>query len=183
MGKIFAGCIFILLNFDLNLGNITIGLIPSFIGFFLLASGLREVCGDEKNESFQRIVPFAFGMGSYSAVIYVMCLTGLGGADRMSVLFWILGITGQIVQLYILYRLIWGIRQIENGHDVDMYSGKLMSVWCWMAGLQCMTALIGIFQMLGLLAIFVIIAAFAVCLMFLYYIYKAKEVYYGKVIK
>lgn len=42
MKKLFIGLFFVLLSISINIGEISIDLIPDFIGYLLLISGLRE---------------------------------------------------------------------------------------------------------------------------------------------
>jgi len=43
MSRIFTGFLFIFLDFNLNLGNSQIGLIPDFIGYIIMLGGLAEM--------------------------------------------------------------------------------------------------------------------------------------------
>ena len=47
MKKIFAGLIFILFNVHVTLGGYMIGLLPDFVGYLLVAAGLKEVWQEE----------------------------------------------------------------------------------------------------------------------------------------
>ena len=46
MNKIFAGFIFLFLNFNIHFGQGTLALIPDFVGTLLLYLGAKEMAGE-----------------------------------------------------------------------------------------------------------------------------------------
>ena len=68
MRNIFSGFILIFLDFNLNLGNSTIGLIPDFIGYFVMIGGLDQMVGE--STIFTKVRPFVVGMAVYTGILY-----------------------------------------------------------------------------------------------------------------
>ena len=56
MKKLFWGFFFIFLDFNIDFDTIRIGLIPAFVGYLLLFSGLAEL--SEESPRFEKIRPF-----------------------------------------------------------------------------------------------------------------------------
>ena len=75
MKKIFAGLIFILFNVHVTLGGYMIGLLPDFVGYLLVAAGLKEVWQEEG--VFENLVPLALELAVFTGVIYLIRLLPL----------------------------------------------------------------------------------------------------------
>ena len=170
MRNIFIGFLLIFLDFNLNLGSSTIGLIPDFVGYIILVKGLDELAAE--GPSFTRIRPFAVGMGVYCGILYALDVFGLTAS-----LGWIgviLGIAGLILSLYISHTVIEGVRETETKHDADLGSGRLKSTWTVMAVFQaaCYAAML-----LPALAIICIIVSLIAGIVFLVAMNDTKKRY------
>ncbi len=129
MQHIFLGLILITLDFHLNLGRVSIGLLPDFLGYFFLIRGLQAL-GTE-SEHFAKSVPFAKVMMIYTGVIYLLDLIGVGLSS--GVLSLILGLAAVVARLIILYWLVLGIQEIQQRHGRDLQADKLKNLWLALA--------------------------------------------------
>ena len=79
MQKVFIGILLILLDFHLEFSTGHLGLIPDFIGYFVLLRGLRQLTED--GPSFKRAIPAAIGIGIYSFFLWVADLFGFAATQ------------------------------------------------------------------------------------------------------
>ncbi len=151
MGNIFSGYLFIFLNFNLTIGNCTIGLIPTFVGYIFMVKGLREL--SDRSAQFKKIRPLAIGMGIFSGLLYLGDLFGvavnLGGIGIL------LGLASTVISLYIAYAIIQGIQDIEAFFGADLNSAKLKSAWTLMAIFQGLTYISLFYPVLTVICILV----------------------------
>ena len=126
MRTIFIGFLFILLDFNLNLGSSSIELIPDFIGYIYVLKGLMEL--SEHSEWFTRLKPFANGMAIFSGIIFVMDLLGISVAMG-TIVTMPLAIVSTIISLYITYGIVMGIKDMEAANEWDLNSDSLYSTW------------------------------------------------------
>lgn len=129
MRTIFYGLIFIYLNFQLNLGDSTIGLIPSFAGYWLMLKGLTDL--SDESEHFVRLQPIAFGMGIYTLVLYILDLIGFTNNTGLPAM--LLGLVGIALSLYMSYYLVQGVREMEQSYAADLNGEQLQSRWIYLA--------------------------------------------------
>lgn len=150
MSKLFVGFIFVLLDFNLNLGeSVVLGLIPDFVGYIFLFRGLGEL--ERESRHFQALRPWVIGLGGYSLVIYVLDLLGISAwLDWIGLL---LGIAYMIVCLYMVYRIVLGVQDMETTYKCDLNASRMNA--CWMG--------VAITQVLSYVAVFMPILAL-VCL-------------------
>lgn len=129
MRTIFYGFIFIYLNFQLNLGDSSIGLIPSFIGYWLMLKGLTDLSAE--SEHFVRLQPIAFGMGIFTLVLYILDLLGIATDTVFPGL--VLGLISIVMSIFITYNLVQGVREMEQGYGADLNGEQLQSRWIYLA--------------------------------------------------
>ena len=170
MGNIFWGFFFVLLDFNLTFNNVIIGLIPTFIGFFLIFKGINQLQDSAAN--FRKIKPWVIVMAILFTITYVMDLLGM--YDHSSGFNVAFGILCLIASLYIQYRIIRGIQEIEQVQDADLKSQALFSVWLIVAASSALSFLSLLFPALAL--IFVLVSAIA-SIIFLIYLYQSKNLY------
>ena len=155
MNHIFLGMLFIFLDFNLNLGSHTIGLIPDVAGYILLMKGLDTMACE--SESFTKAKPWALSMAIYTGILYVMDLFALPAA--WGFVNWLLGLGSTVISLVISHRIICGIQDIEQRTFRDLQSQKLKTMWTAMAviqGLCYLTAWIPLVGTMGALAAFIL---------------------------
>ena len=125
MSDIFVGLILLFFNFNLNLGASSIGLLPSFVGAYLIWKGTRELADEsETMRELDLVLKVAIGV---HAVIWVCNFFGV--VHAWGVLFWLLNVASQLMNLYILYQLTGGMEDLENLHGVDMRVEMLKRWW------------------------------------------------------
>ncbi|MDD3141819.1 MAG: hypothetical protein PHX08_23030 [Lachnospiraceae bacterium] len=105
MKNIFIGFILIFIDFNLNLGNSNIGLIPDFVGYIVMINGLDEMA--EKSPMFMQAKAYATGMAVFTAILYLFDVVGF--SVLLGTLSYVLAITSTIVSLYISYKIVMGV--------------------------------------------------------------------------
>lgn len=66
MSKIFVGLLLVFLDINFTFNTTTIGLLPDFIGYFILIGGLAEMAA--VNSHFGKARPFAIAMAIYDSI-------------------------------------------------------------------------------------------------------------------
>lgn len=125
MKRLFWGFIFIFFDFFLQIGDISIGVLPDFVGYFLIVSGLRRLPDD--NYEFQKIRPIALIAAVLSTVIYFVDFFGISA--KLGFIATCLEFCFTALTLYICYTIIFGIRELEKQHNVDLLAKKLRVNW------------------------------------------------------
>lgn len=59
MRHLFWGLFFVTLDFDLSLGSVTLGLLPDFVGYYLLMKGMEELAEESGHFEKGRTGPLA----------------------------------------------------------------------------------------------------------------------------
>ncbi len=166
---IFIGLVFIILNFNLNFNEVTIGLIPNFVGYILIIKGIKEVQNFE--EYFKKAIPVSVIMAVYSFVVWVMNILAV---ETSEVVMLMVGIFTSILALYVKWVIIKGIALIEDKEKYDLYSDKLKILWFIMV-------VVDLFFYLSMYAIILefiyIIVSFVVTLLFLFSFNKTRKQY------
>lgn len=171
MGNLFLGFFFILLNFNITLNSNVIGLLPDFIGFLLIASGLKELQNYSTN--FVKIQPLVSVMALLKVVTYVMDLLGISAQIQMILI--PVGIVFLVIYLYIEYTIICGIQDMEQSLGIDLEVKTLFSVWKIVAFCGVVANIVWIiFPTVAI--IFLIISAIA-NIMFLVSLHNSKKLY------
>lgn len=139
MRKLFWGFFFIYLNFNLNLNQYSLNILPNFVGYILLLQGIKQL--EEESCFFRRARPFAVGMAMYEAVLWLGAVFGIE-TDRGigTVLGWI----SMVVALYVSWLLIQGVLEIERQSGTDLLGAQMYSRWKLLAGLQVIGKLLGL---------------------------------------
>ena len=150
MGKLFVGAIFAILNFTFTTGTgMRIGLLPDFLGCFLIYLGFKEMMQRYPKSSTYlstartMLLPLAI----YAVVLYVMDLTG-----KASGIAWLSPLTSLIyygVLFYVLYLFLQSLYVIEGSVSGDLKLGKFKRWWTYMSIFQvliCVLILVLCFQ-------------------------------------
>lgn len=126
MNRLFWGLIFVLLDWKVTLGTATVGLLPDFLGFYLIMKGMESL--GSRSNAFNKGRHLAFGLAILSAILY--------GADLMNpdtgakVVFWALGLVALAGMLILLRLAVTGCA--EMGKD----NRTLFGMWQVLAVLQ-----------------------------------------------
>ena len=174
MRNIFIGLLFVFLDFNLNLGSSTIGLIPDFIGYILIYQGLGEI--SLLSGWFAKVRPWALGMIIYTAFLYALDLFGLWSGTSMSYVGILLGLASIGVSLYISYGIVMGVKDIEASEGRRLDGERLFQIWKVMAILSAASYLLLIIPALAMVSI---IASLIVGIVFLVAFSRTKNLYYG----
>ena len=189
MRNILIGMILVFLNFDITIGSSKIGLIPSFIGYAYMYSGVMEL--SDYSNKFVKIAPIIKVMIVFTGLIYLADLLGfsaylqLPGVIMISdigipsgfVLFGILlGLIVMIASLYISYEIIQGIKDIESVQMKDLNSDQLLSTWKLLAVLAFLSHALLI--IVPGLAFICIILTMVMHIYYLFIFNKSKNLYY-----
>ena len=185
MGKIFVGMIFVFVDFNITFGVGTtgvllrIGLIPDFVGYIIMLSGLKELKG--LSERFAQVRPLVIGMIVFSVIEYMMNLLGIGHTVTfvhtltvidLIVLAVTIGLT--VVSFIISYNIIMGIKDIEVSKTVFLNSDTLYLVW----KLKVIFVIVAyVLMVIPLLALISIIIVLGITICFLCFFYKTKRLF------
>lgn len=125
MNCLFWGLLLCLLDFDIAVGTAVIGLLPDFLGFFLVMKGLEQLA--EENRFFSRGRHYAFGLLILSVILYVADLMNPG--SMVKVWLWALELVGLIVLLVLIRMVITGILWLERDNGLKLRGDLLKSMW------------------------------------------------------
>ena len=125
MNRLFWGLLFVVLDYELKIGSVMLGLLPDFVGYWLLMKGMESLA--EESVYFDRGRHWAFGLMLVHLVLYGGDL--LDPPTMTALGLWVLGLVGHAVGLYLVNRMIAGIRQMEKNCGRDLQSEKLKFMW------------------------------------------------------
>lgn len=124
MSKIFAGFLFVFLNFNLTLNQTyTVNLLPDFIGFLLLYLGTRELL--EESPRYSAAGPWLLALTAYSLAVWVLNFLGISGGWVAS----LLTLAGAVASYYATWLVIKGFGDIENNNRVEIGAMQSMRSW------------------------------------------------------
>jgi len=115
---------FVFLNFNLEIGGLTIGLLPNFLGYLLILKGLSELSG--LSARFYKMTPAVLFVGTYSALAYFLETFGALGGGTAVYVFALISIN---LSLFVSYNIIMGIQDIEIHRGQDMNFAQLFLAW------------------------------------------------------
>lgn len=170
MRNIMIGFLLIFLDFNLDLGNASLGLIPDWIGYLVMVKGLMEMSGE--SPFFGKIRPFASGMAVYTGILYLMDLFGISAS--LGALTYLLAIASTAVSLYISYCIVLGVKDMEDNYGILFNSDQLMSLWKVLAVINVVIYPMMLFPGLSILGI---LAGCIVTILFLSAFSKSKNLY------
>lgn len=130
MFQFFLGSIFILLDFNVQLGQtVSIGLLPATVGYVLWAVGLKKMrfyC-----PRYKKLDLYVVLMIFYSLALYCFDLFGItNGLGAMGTL---LSAISFAYCVFILYQLIRGIQEMEDMYSIKLNSYALKTNWLLVA--------------------------------------------------
>ena len=125
MNRLFWGLLFVVLDYELKIGSVTLGLLPDFVGYWLLMKGMESLA--DENEYFARGRHWAFGLMLLHLVLFGGAL--LDPPSMTAVGLWALGLGGHVVGMFLLSRVIAGIRKMEKAKGLELQSEKLKFMW------------------------------------------------------
>ncbi len=171
MSNLFIGMLLLFLNFNLNIGNISIGLIPDFLGYIFIVKGVVELSNE--SQLFVKVKPYASGMIYYSGALYIFNLLGLGAS--LGFIWYILQLISVLMCLYITYFCVKGIKDMEELNGYDLHGETLYKSWIFLAVLSIISSSIAF--LVGFGAIIIIIVNFIAIIMYLVNFNQTKKLY------
>lgn len=120
MIKIFIGAILALLDFTFTNGSMRFGILPDFIGCFLLYLGFKDIMSAYP-KTCQRLATARttlLVLTVYSVVLYAMALTGIG--TDIAWLETALSLIYYVVLFYVLYLFLQSLYEIETDVSGDL---------------------------------------------------------------
>ncbi len=165
MKTIFIGLIFILFDFSISVGPVTLGLIPTFVGFFLIAKGVKALY--PYSYSFKSANTVSIISLVFSAALYAIDLFGLSSVvfAHHAVSF-IVSIVSTILYLIVLFHILKGIQEIEEDNDIKIGYSQLMSCWTVILVSKLLLASAGFIPLLALLCLLLSLVISIVFLVF-----------------
>ena len=170
MQNLFFGMLFVFLDFNLELGEVTIGLIPNFVGYILLVRGLEELYGE--STLFQKALPISKGMVVFSVVMYVINLMVLNVQLRFAG--WLLGLALTITNLLISRWIVSGVQEMERKKHVDLGGAYLDMIWKALAAVVLVAYAISWIPLIGGMCA---IASFVIAICYLAAFHHTKQRY------
>lgn len=171
MESVFIGLILALFNLNIDIGSSRIGLIPSFIGFYLILKGLIEL--QDVSDKFKKLIPLAWIAIIYSLALYICDLFGVF-AEIEEIAF-VLSILSVALSLTISYGIVLGVRETSQINRVLLDGRKLMTLWNL---LMIVSLLLILSTSMSMFVIVAIIADFAAKVTFVIGFRKSKDLYY-----
>ena len=118
MRQIFWGYIFIF--FDLKIGSFN--LLANFVGYILICRGLRLLAED--SAEFERASPWALGL-----LLVEIGRIFLRNGLRFSILLFVFNCGTLAASLYLRYRIICGIGELERKYMKDLGAEHMRFLW------------------------------------------------------
>ena len=175
MNRLFGGAIFAFLNFDLNFGDMTVGLLPGFVGWYLIWKGLTEL--RDQSGHFEKVRTAAIVLIVYSAVIYVLALLPFPmDFGWVSVL---LRVLASALSLYVMYGIIRGIQDFEVRCGTSLNGAAMLQIWKFDVVLELCDLVVTLLSVPAA-ALILTIAVVVLKVLLLVRLYKARNLYQNR---
>ncbi len=122
MIKLAIGMLFILMNFSLDIGDLSINILPEFVGYLLFLSAVDKL--KTKSSYFDKMSGLLFFMSMYKIADYIVSMLNINSGTIATVFFYG-GIVTTILGLIIQYRVFCGIDEMAYNDDVRVKTGRL----------------------------------------------------------
>lgn len=170
MKLIFWGLIFLFFDFNLNFGASSISLLPAFVGYALIRTGMGRVTECER---YGKARSWMLAGIAYSAVVWVLNLLGMPAGSALG---FVLGVAGGVFLLVATWQIAKGVAELEGVCRYDLYAKPLMTAWTvlliWVI-LVRVTAWLGI----ELLAMIALLASFVFMIYYIVRFHKSRKAY------
>ena len=141
MKKILIGFILIFLDFDLNFGSVSIGLLPDFIGYHFLKEGITEF--ENRSSHFKKVEELIMPFFILSLIIYAFDLLTITAAMGYASL--ILTLLSAGMGFYASYHIIHGFS------DMGINTKKLETLWKIMLCAHAITLALNFIHIISIL--------------------------------
>lgn len=168
MNNIFVGFIFILFDFSLTFGGSTISLMPSFLGYWFWGRGLADLQG--KSPTLAKMTPWARGMMIFTAITWVLNVLAIS----FGIFDIIIGIVASVLTIYVTYKVVAGIKEVEEYHQTYIYADELRTAWVASTIASISTLFLAWIPLIGFV---VTLIAIAINIYFMVIMNKVKKAY------
>lgn len=155
MKKIVLGLVFVLFNFNLNLGGSVINLIPSFLGYYFIMNACMNLSNQTSNEHYLETRKLALLLFVINLFVFVLDLIGLGSVNP--IFSGGIGILNQVLSLFMLYRLTQSITQTQQFNLSDTWVNQINSLFKWIVVLNIAGTLLLVVPIFALMVLVVAI--------------------------
>lgn len=173
MNGFFWGFLLIFLDFSLNLSGHEIGLLPDFIGFFLIFRRAISMTG--LSLRFSQLARLSRAMTAFSAFLYCWDLIGFRAAP--AILAHMLSLGCSIGGLFAAYLFTQALFDLQALRGMDLRVQSLQSAWNVLAVCQMVSYL---FLMNVLLSTVGALVCFGVGIYYLYRLLESCRAYAGE---
>jgi len=169
MNLIIWGLVCIFLDVNLPIGPVTIDIIPDFLGFILIAIGMKAYAS--QSEYYRKMRPFVWGAAAVSAAVYIANMFGVIPLNTLpAVIITVILMVLYLITTYYIYR---GIRELEQKQDHVLGAENLRRIWIVMVVSEALTL---ICYYLPVLILLQMIVSFAANVAFLVQIIRTKKI-------
>lgn len=126
MIKLAIGMLFVLMNFSIDIGDLSINILPEFVGYLLFLSASDKL--KAKSAYFDKMSGWLFIMAMYKIADYIVSMLNIN-SGTMAAVFFFGGIVTTILGLIIQFRVFCGIDEIAYNDDVRIKSGRLFALF------------------------------------------------------
>ena len=171
MSKPFWGFFFIFINFNLNVNQYSLNILPPFVGYILLWQGMRQLEGE--SSVFRGPQPFAVGMAIYTGILWLGNLLGMGSSGS-----WVgalLDLVAMAVSLYVSWAVVQGVQDLEERRETDLNGASMQLAWRVMAVAKVVSYVLALFH--SLLSLVGVIAALIGVILLLVAFWRGKKLY------
>lgn len=126
MIKLAIGMLFVLMNFSIDIGDLSINILPEFVGYLLFLSAADKL--KAKSAYFDKMSGWLFVMAVYKIADYIVSMLNINSGMTATVFFFG-GIVATILGLIIQFRVFCGIDEIAYNDDVRIKSGRLFTLF------------------------------------------------------
>lgn len=137
MDRIFAGMLFVLFDLNVTLAGVPLRLLPDCVGYLLVLGGLMQL--RDESPVLQGIRPLAALLAVYSFLSLIGTLTRLTANPFLS---YIIDVFDTVGRFLLTLRLVRGLRQMEAGRQIELYSARLRKYWALMVSFQVFSLLL-----------------------------------------
>ena len=168
MKYMFYGLLLLFFDFNLNLGAITINVLPEFAGYALIAYGMTQMtdCG-----TWQDSLTLVKGAVAADVVMWLLGVVGFQSNWLIGVL---CSVVGTVLELMVTWKIVLGVQELELLHQMDLNGEGLVKAWIGVLVCTVCACLTGILGLVVLWLLF-LVAGLVASIMYLVLFYRAKE--------
>ncbi len=122
MIRLAIGMLFILINFAPEIGNLSINLLPEFVGYLFILSVSDKL--SKKSPYFKGLSGILFLLTIYKIADYIVMMFSWDDGMAATIFFY-LGIVMTILSLIVQFRVYCGIDEIAYDDDVRVGTSKI----------------------------------------------------------